>query len=287
MKKNFLLAIIFQFTILNFSFAQVASESEMLTPRKVGTDDMFPVLADDLAVGEYSLSVESSSSMFRITEARLKVDSEKKMNARITLSGKSYTKLFLGTAQEASDSKGEGEIPFQISEDGAYFFEFPVQALNKPIECAAFSSKKKKWYGREILFDASNIPNGALSVYPKKQQKIPLKDGNYFVNLTLSGGSGKASIQNPAKMSVKDGIATAIIEWSSPNYDYMKVNRTRIDVDKKILNAGGNSTFKIPVLVFDEKFPVLADTLAMSAAHEIRYEFQCDLKSAKKTRKKW
>ena len=34
---------------------------------------------------------------------------------------------------------------------------------------------------------------------------------------------------------------------------------------------GGNSTFRIPILVFDEEMPVIADTVAMGSPHEIPY----------------
>ena len=102
------------------------------------------------------------------------------------------------------------------------------------------------------------------------------------MNVALSGGSGKAKVTSPAKVTVKDGLATAEIEWSSPNYDYMKVNSERFDVDTKILADGGNSTFTIPIYAFNKKMPVFADTLAMSQAHEILYYLEFDESSAKK-----
>ena len=287
MRKSFVLALIFQFSIFNFQFAfsQVASSSEMLTPRKVGTDDMLSVLAGDVLDGDYEVEVESSSSMFRIVNSVLHVK-DGKMTATLTMSGKGYSKLFLGTGDEASESKGEGEILPVAQADGPVVFEIPVSALNSSIQCAAFSKKKGKWYDREILFDASSLSAEKVLVSPKIEQ-INLKDGNYFVDAELTGGSGRAKITTPAKVTVKDGKAFAIIEWSSPNFDYMKVNHERYDADTKILEKGGNSTFRIPVYAFDKKVPVIADTVAMSKAHEIQYWIQFDSKSAKKTRKKW
>ena len=264
----------------------------MLVPQKVGSSDMIPVFSDDVLEGDYEIEVESSSSMFRIASATLH-NKDGKMTATLTMGGKGYSKLFLGTAEEASEANGVGEILWSqplLQNDGHVeqsetsqdvVFEIPVSALNVPIECAAFSVKKKKWYGREILFDASALPENALLVYPKTQQKIDLKDGNYLVKVSLSGGSGKASVKSPAKVSVKDGLATAKIEWSSPNYDYMKVNRERFDVDTKILEKGGNSTFTIPISAFDKKIPVIADTTAMSQSHEILYFLEFDSSSAK------
>ncbi|WP_294428957.1 hypothetical protein [uncultured Treponema sp.] len=295
MRKSLVLAVIFQFLLFNASFAQsveslVASGNEVLTPQKVGTEDMIPVFADDIAEGEYSVETESSSSMFRIVAAKIIVKSDESgsgsIRANITLSGKSYTKLFLGTALDAASAGGTDDIPFSQNENGSYCFEFPLEALNSSIKCAAFSSKKQKWYDRDILFDASSLPEESIFISPKKQQKIALKDGLYKINVKLSGGSGRAFVKSPAYITVKDGLATAELEWSSANYDYMKVNRSRFDVNQKNLEKGGNSTFEIPVYVFDKKMPVTADTVAMSKSHEIHYWLEFDSKSAKKTKKK-
>lgn len=95
-----------------------------------------------------------------------------------------------------------------------------------------------------------------------------LSDGAYEVAVTLEGGTGRASVQSPTSMTVHDGSATATIVWSSPHYDYMVVEGTRY----LPVNDGGNSTFEIPVLTFDEPFEVIADTTAMSTPHEITYE---------------
>lgn len=176
MRKTALSAIIF--LLFNFQFtisAQVASEGEMLAPGKVGTDDMIAVFADDVSEGDYEIAVESSSSMFRIAQSILHVK-DGSMSATLTMGGKGYAKLFLGTAQEASDANGEGDIlrcpPTDVQEISqnadAVVFEIPVSALNTPIKCAAYSVKKKKWYDRDILFDASSLPSEKLLVYPKK-----------------------------------------------------------------------------------------------------------------------
>ena len=47
---------------------------------------------------------------------------------------------------------------------------------------------------------------------------------------------------------------------------------------EKYLNEAteGNSTFTIPVTVFDWKMPVTADTTAMSTPHEIDYSLSFD-----------
>ena len=287
MRKIFVLAVLIAHCSLLIPHltAQVASGDEMLVPEKVGREEMIPVSASDIAEGEYEVEAESSSSMFRITKTRLSVK-DGQMSVKITMSGKSYTKFFLGSAQDASDAKGKGEILAQTDENGAICFSFPVSELNSSIICAAFSSKKGKWYEREILFDASSLPEKSLFVSPERKA-APLKDGSYLVKVALSGGSGRAKITSPAKVTVKDGKAVAIIEWSSSSYDYMKVNGERFDVDTKILDKGGNSTFTIPIYAFDRELPLYADTTAMSQNHEILYYLNFDSKSAKKKWGKW
>ena len=109
---------------------------------------------------------------------------------------------------------------------------------------------------------------------------IDLKDGEYSVDVTLGGGSGRASVVSPAVLTVKDGTAFARIAWSSPNYDYMKIGNEIYDP----VNKEGNSVFEIPVSVFDEEIPVAADTTAMSVPHEISYTLTFHLDSVRKGR---
>lgn len=95
-----------------------------------------------------------------------------------------------------------------------------------------------------------------------------LADGRYAVDVVLSGGSGKASVESPTLLEVKDGKYFAQITWSSSNYDYMIVEGETYYNENE---DGGNSMFQIPVLAFDEEMPVIADTVAMGAPHEIQY----------------
>ena len=98
-------------------------------------------------------------------------------------------------------------------------------------------------------------------------ESLGLADGAYTVDVSLAGGSGKASVTSPARLTVENGVCTAEIEWSSPNYDYMLVNGEKL----LPVNAEGNSVFQIPVSVFDRPMAVIADTVAMSEPHEISY----------------
>lgn len=98
-----------------------------------------------------------------------------------------------------------------------------------------------------------------------------LPDGEYVSEVTLEGGSGKASVESPVRIIVEDGRIRARIRWSSPYYDYMIVD------GEKYLNEAAedgqpqNSEFTIPVPAFEKAFSVIADTTAMSKPHEIEY----------------
>ena len=97
--------------------------------------------------------------------------------------------------------------------------------------------------------------------------ELSLADGEYTVEVTKERGSGRASIQSPTELTIENGQAQAEIVWSSSHYDYMMV-----DGDKYLpTNTEGNSTFEIPVAVFDEPITVIGDTTAMSVPHEVEY----------------
>ncbi len=97
---------------------------------------------------------------------------------------------------------------------------------------------------------------------------IELEDGEYMITVDMEGGSGKASIQSPCALKVEDHQGTATIVWSSSHYDYMIVNGEKI---LPVETPEENSTFEIPVYVYDEPMEVIGDTTAMSTPHEISY----------------
>ena len=110
-------------------------------------------------------------------------------------------------------------------------------------------------------------PIQVLAAGGENAVKTDLEDGEYSIQVELEGGSGKASVSSPTLMLVKDGKMYARLQWSSSNYDYMKVDDTQYNPT----NTEGNSTFEIPVLGFDYAMPVSANTTAMSTPHEIDY----------------
>lgn len=88
------------------------------------------------------------------------------------------------------------------------------------------------------------------------------------VRVTLSGGTGRATVEPVAALTGNGDDILATIIWSSSNYDYMVV-----DGEKYYSEAaeGENSRFTIPVSGFGVDIPIRANTTAMSEPHEIEY----------------
>lgn len=96
--------------------------------------------------------------------------------------------------------------------------------------------------------------------------KKQLSDGSYTVELTLEGGSGRASIQSPAELQVSSGQMTVTLIWSSSNYDYMIVDGVKYEP----VSYDPGSTFQIPLNNLED-LNVIGDTVAMSTPHEVEY----------------
>ena len=256
-------------------FSGVADASQMTTVEDVVEEGMTPLYASSLLEGVYPVTVDCSSSMFRIADCLLTVQGGA-ISARLTMGGKSYGWVYPGTAQEAAAADHADHIPAQFDENGATVFEIPVQGLDMGIPCAAFSLNKELWYDRTLVFRSDSLPLSAFAdgvlVTPASLQ---LADGVYSVEVSLTGGSGKARVESPARLTVSDGVCTAEIVWGSKNYDYMKVE----GVQYFPINTEGNSAFEIPVTVFDRPMAVIADTVAMSQPHEISYSLLFDSSS--------
>lgn len=226
-----------------------------------------PVYADQLQEGTYKIEVSSSSSMFRIIDAQLTV-ANGEMSAVLTLSGTGYEKLYMGTGEEALADTDDKCIYFVENEEGKYTYQVPVPVLNQETACAAWSIRKQQWYDRTLVFESGLIPKEAIS----ESVSCPvLPDGQYTAQVTLSGGTGRTSVESPAALRVEGGKMTATIVWSSPNYEFMRVDGVTYDP----VNEGGNSTFEIPVAL-DEDMAVSAQTIAMSQPHEIEYTLRFD-----------
>ena len=240
--------------------------------------------------GIYSAEFDTDSNMFHVNEANdgkgtLTVK-DGKMTIHVSLVSKSIVNLFVGTAEDAKKDGAELLEPTTdtvtysdgMSEE-VYGFDIPVPAIDEEFNVALIG-KKNKWYDHKVkVTNPQKETDGEAADGETAGAK--LEDGESTAAVAMEGGSGKASVDSPAALEIKDGKITATIVWSSPNYDYMIVN----DEKYEPVNKDGNSTFEIPVDAFDYKMPVTADTVAMSTPHEIEYTLQFDSASVAKAEK--
>lgn len=231
-----------------------------------------------IADGVYSADFNTDNSMFHVNEAykgkgTLTVK-DGKMTIHVTLPSKNTVNLFYGVAEDAQKEGAELIQPSTDTvtyDDGTteevYGFDIPVPYLDKEFDCALIGTKGK-WYDHKVSVSNPVLKDGASEA---------AADGEYTCEVTLTGGSGKASVESPAKIIVKDGVMTAVIIWSSSHYEYMTIGETRYEP----VNTEGNSTFEIPVEL-DKDIAVSALTTAMSEPHLIDYTLRFDGASLKK-----
>ena len=218
--------------------------------------------------GVYTADFETDSSMFHANEAcdgkgTLTVENGE-MTFHVSLASKKIVNLYPGKAADAEANESDWLQPTTDTvtySDGtseeAYGFDIPVSALDTDFDLAILGTKGK-WYDHVV-----SVRNAAEKA---ADAEVPA-DGSYTCEVTLEGGSGRATVESPAALTVADGKMTATLVWSSPNYDYMIV-----DGEKYLpTNTEGNSTFEIPVAALDTALTVTADTVAMSTPHEIEY----------------
>ena len=103
-----------------------------------------------------------------------------------------------------------------------------------------------------------------------------ITDGTYTIEVSLIGGTGRATVESPVKVVIENGEATATIVWSSPFYEYMVIGETQYDP----IQDDGNSSFVIPI-VLDEDMVVSASTIAMSQPYLIDYTLHFDSSTLK------
>ena len=225
--------------------------------------------ARTLEDGTYTAEFDTDSSMFHVNEARdgkgtLTVE-DGQMTLHISLQSKKIVNLYVGMAADAPDHEADWLQPTTDTvtySDGTseevYGVDVPVEALDTDFQLAILGTKGK-WYDHTV--SVRNVEAQAAEAV-----ETPA-DGSYTCEVTLEGGSGRATVDSPAALTVADGKMTATIVWSSPNYDYMIV-----DGEKYLpTNTEGNSTFEIPVSALGVPLSVVADTVAMSTPHEIEY----------------
>ena len=226
--------------------------------------------------GVYAAEFSTDSSMFHVSEAcdgkgTLTVK-DGVMTIHISLGSKKILNLYPGLAEDAAK---DGAVLLEPTTDTVtysdgmpeevYGFDVPVPVIGEEFDLALIGTKGK-WYDHKVKVsdpvaeDSREAANGSYDM-------SALADGSYTIELTMEGGSGRASIQSPAQLAITDGAATATLEWSSPNYDYMLVNGEKY----LPVNTEGNSVFEVPVEALDAPLTMIGDTVAMSTPHEVEY----------------
>ena len=222
--------------------------------------------------GVYTAEFSTDSSMFHVSEAcdgkgTLTVK-DGVMTIHISLGSKKILNLYPGLAEDAAK---DGAVLLQPTTDTVtysdgmteevYGFDVPVPVIGEEFDLALIGTKGK-WYDHKVKV-SDPVAEGAADTFDLSA----VEDGSYTIELTMEGGSGRASIQSPAQITVADGAATATLEWSSPNYDYMLVNGEKY----LPVNTEGNSVFEVPVEALDAPLTMIGDTVAMSTPHEVEY----------------
>ena len=259
---------------------EMVSEAE--TETGSGTETEAEGVLED---GTYTAEFDTDSSMFHVNEANdgkgVLTVKDGEMTIHVSLSGKGFLNLFMGSAEDAKKDGAELLEPTTDTvtyKDGTseevYGFDIPVPAIDEEFTVAVIG-KKGKWYDHKVSVKNPVKEDGAEK---KTVADLNLEDGDYTTEVTLEGGSGRATVDSPAAITIKDGEATATIVWSSPNYDYMLVDGEKYEP----VNTEGNSTFEIPVDGFDYPMDVVGDTVAMSEPHEIEYTLQFDSSTMEK-----
>lgn len=252
--------------------------------------------------GVYTAEFDTDSSMFHVNEAMdgkgtLTVK-DGKMTIHVSLASKKIVNLFYGMAEDAQKDGAEliepttDKVTYSDGmSDEVYGFDIPVPAIDEEFQVALVGTKGK-WYDHKVSVknpvkeeDAEKDTEKTEDAEKKEGKKIAdlgVEDGSYTAEVTLTGGTGRATVDSPATIEIKGDEVTATIVWSSPYYDYMLVN------DEKYLpvNKDGNSTFEIPIAEFDTEMEVTADTTAMSQPHAIDYTLNFDSSTLKEAEKK-
>lgn len=247
--------------------APAASQSAAASSAASVQAQSAPALAD----GVYQASFSTDSSMFHANEAcdgkGVLTVQNGQMSIYVTLAGTGIVNLFPGTAEDAQKPGAEWLQPTletvhysDGTTDEANAFLIPVPYLDEEFD-VALVGKKGTWYDHKV-----SVSDPQLLADDTAESEVPA-DGSYTVEAVLQGGSGKASVQSPARLTVENGAMTATVIWSSKNYDLMIVDGQEYTPTYE----NELSCFTIPVSALGTPLPVQAETTAMSQPHMIDY----------------
>ena len=166
--------------------------------------------------GVYTAEFKTDSSMFHASEAvdgmgTLTVENGV-MTFHVSLQSQKIVNLYLGMAADAPDHESDWLQPTvdtvtysDGTSDEVYGFDIPVQAVDTDFQLAILGTKGT-WYDHTVsVADAQPVADETAA-----PAEAPA-DGSYTCAVTLEGGSGRATVESPAALTVADGTMTATI----------------------------------------------------------------------------
>ena len=180
--------------------ASSAASSEAAASSAVSEAASEPAAEAALPDGVYTADFDTDSSMFHANEANdgkgtLTVK-DGQMTFHVSLVSKKIVNLYVGMAADAEAHEGDWLQPTTDTvtysdglSDEVYGFDIPVKALDEDFQLAILGSKGK-WYDHTVRV-ANAQPAAA---------EAPA-DGTYTCDVTLEGGSGRATVDSPAAVS--------------------------------------------------------------------------------------
>lgn len=237
----------------------------------------------DLEDGVYQAEFHTDSTMFHVNEALgglgIMTVEEGYGTIHICMPSKNIVTLYPGLKENVEGD--EDKYILAVEDDVTYSdgftetvnaFDVPVPYLDEEFDLALIGTKGV-WYDHKVYVSNPVPYEGEKELEEEVSDEETEELEGIEVNLTLEGGSGRSTVTSPTVIKEgEDGKLYLVVEWSSPNYDYMIVG------EEKLLpvNTEGNSVFELPVNEDDEVLEVIADTVAMSTPHEIEYTIKIE-----------
>ena len=244
----------------------------------------------DVADGVYSAAFDTDSSMFHVNEAYegrgILTVKDGVGTMHIVMPSQKVVNLYYGLAEDAQkdgailiDPVVESVTYSDGMTEDVYAFDIPVPVIGEEYDLALIGTKQK-WYDHKVIvsdlqpYEESGTNTEESGTASSGGDAVP-SPGTYSIDVSLEGGTGRATVDSPTQVVFDGDTYTVTITWSSPHYDYMIVDGTKY----LPVNTEGNSVFEIPLKDISEPVTVTADTTAMSTPHEIEYVLTFDMSS--------
>ena len=264
-----------------------ADDNESESTEEIDEIVVKDVLAEEDTSGaseKTELTVTNNVSMFTVKSASL-TKADGKTTLAMVMSSTSYSKVYVGTAEEAEKSGQTVEL------NASKTFMLPADSLlEKATVMSFYSSKKGSWYERQITVSAENKSLIVENVPEKPTVKefdnsTTLENGEYTADaFDFSGGSGRAQL-TLEKVIVENGKATAVMKASSTGMTHVYLGAKPSESDTPELydpsadKCGTNvysivsQTVTIPVRI-NEDIPIAVRIIAMGSPRWVDYIYK-------------